>query len=80
MLDFMYIQLYYYCKDYTFFGGDGVAKTGRPKVENPRSEKMYIRLTTEEKETLEQYASKHGLSKTQVIVKGIRVLSENDQK
>jgi len=55
-------------------GGSRVARTGRPKSENPRSEVLYIRLTLEEKESLEKYAAKHNLSKTQAVVKGIQNL------
>lgn len=70
------VSLYRSCDS----GGDGVAKVGRPKVENPRAETMYLRLTAQEKDTLEKYASKHGLNKTQVVVKGIQALIDADEK
>jgi len=51
---------------------------GRPKAKNPRSHKLDIRLTEEEHAELEVCAKKHGLTKTQAVVKGIQYLKELD--
>lgn len=66
------------CVEAISLGGGGMAKTGRPKVENPRSEGLYIRLTEKERDNLEEYATKHSLTKTQAVVRGIELLKEED--
>lgn len=46
-------------------------RTGRPKVDNPRKNQTKIRTTDEELKKIEFCAKKLGLSKTEVILKGI---------
>ncbi|EDP11337.1 plasmid mobilization protein [Amedibacillus dolichus] len=41
---------------------------GRPKVENPRNERLNIRLTKEEKEKILSNAKKSGMSLTDYVV------------
>lgn len=41
---------------------------GRPKVENPRNERLNIRLTKEEKEKILIAAKKSGMSLTDYVV------------
>lgn len=55
-----------------------MARTGRPKSEKARSEVLNFRLTPEEKVDLEQYAAKHGLTKTQTVMKGVQYLMDAD--
>ena len=45
-----------------------MAERGRPKSDNPRSEKVNLRLTPEEKARLEKYAKSVGQTKTQVLM------------
>ena len=45
-----------------------MAERGRPKSDNPRSEKVNLRLTPEEKARLEKYAKSVGRTKTQVLM------------
>lgn len=56
-----------------------MARTGRPKLENPRSEGVYIRLTEEEHTDIKEYASKHNLTITQTLVEGFNVLRKQKQ-
>ena len=50
-------------------------KVGRPKIDNPKNMRMEIRLTRDQAELLEQLAEELGISKTDVILKGIRAVS-----
>lgn len=45
-----------------------MTERGRPKSDNPRSEKVNLRLTPEEKARLEKYAKSVGRTKTQVLM------------
>ena len=51
---------------------------GRPKLENPRSEGVFIRLTIDEHTDITEYASSHDLTITQTLVQGFRKLQEQD--
>lgn len=48
-----------------------MARTGRPKVENPKKNLVGLKLTDEEFIRLKEYASKHDKTITQVLQKGI---------
>ena len=48
-------------------------KIGRPKEENPRNKRVEIRLTLEQEKMLIECAEKAGLTKTEVIIKGIEL-------
>ncbi len=45
-----------------------MAKMGRPKLDNPRTERVYLRLTPEQKEELYSYAAEHGRSVTDTLM------------
>ena len=55
-----------------------MARMGRPKLENPRSEGVFIRLTKDEHTDITEYASSHDLTITQTLVRGFRKLQEQD--
>ena len=55
-----------------------MARMGRPKLENPRSEGVFIRLTKDEHTDITEYASSHDLTITQTLVLGFRKLQEQD--
>lgn len=55
-----------------------MARMGRPKLENPRSEGAFIRLTKDEHTDITEYASSHDLTITQTLVQGFRKLQEQD--
>ena len=44
-----------------------MARMGRPKLENPRSEGVFIRLTKDEHTDITEYASSHDLTITQTV-------------
>lgn len=48
-----------------------VARTGRPKSDNPKSSFIGLKLTEDEAAKLKEYASKHDMTITQVLQKGI---------
>ena len=48
-----------------------MAKTGRPKSDNPKKQLIGFKLTEEEAQKLKEYASKHDMTITQVLQKGI---------
>lgn len=48
-----------------------VARTGRPKSDNPKKSLIGLKLTEEEAAKLREYASKHDMTITQVLQKGI---------
>ena len=48
-----------------------MAKTGRPKSDNPKKNVVGLKLTEEETATLKEYASKHDMTVTQVLQRGI---------
>ena len=55
-----------------------MARMGRPKLENPRSEGVFIRLTKDEHTDITEYASSLDLTITQTLVQGFRKLQEQD--
>lgn len=55
-----------------------MAKTGRPKSDNPKRKLIGLKLTEEEAARLREYASKHDMTITQVLQKGIDIQYEMD--
>lgn len=53
---------------------------GRPKLENVRSYKICVRLSSEQKAELESYCARYDLNKTEVIIKGMEELFCRDVK
>lgn len=51
-------------------------RTGRP-TDNPRPNKISIRISDEDKETLENYCDKKSVNKTEAISRGIKKLGED---
>ena len=48
-----------------------MARTGRPKSDNPKKNLVGLKLTEDEAAKLREYASKHDMTITQVLQKGI---------
>lgn len=46
-------------------------RTGRPKAENPMSERLYIRVTKKEKEEISNFSKEHGYTFLELIRIGI---------
>ena len=51
-------------------------KTGRPPVENPKSIRLEIRMTKQESELLQSCADDLGVSRTDVINQGVKLVRE----
>lgn len=49
-------------------------RTGRPPIENPKNRRLSIRLTESEYQEIEDCAKTTGLSKTSLILEGIRLV------
>ena len=60
-------------------GGGEVAKTGRLRLDNPRSEGVFIRLTKDEHTDIQTYAKKHNLTITQTLVEGFKLLVKHEK-
>ena len=52
---------------------------GRPKMDDPRSNKVSMRLSNEELKRFEAYAAKHGLSKADTLRKAVDELLKRDR-
>lgn len=55
-------------------------KVGRPRLDNPKSNKISVRFSDEEKKILESYAETHGLTKAQVLKSGFELLVNLDKE
>lgn len=51
---------------------------GRPKMDDPKSNKVSMRLSNEDLERFEAYAAKHGLSKADTLRKAVEELLKRD--
>ena len=49
-----------------------------PRLENPRKEGVFIRLTENEHTEIVEYASEHSLTITETIVKGFQALKSQN--
>ena len=56
-----------------------MARTGRPRLENPRKEGVFIRLTQQEHTEIRMYAAEHYLTITQTLVEGFNALKKQEQ-
>ena len=54
-------------------------RTGRP-TENPRPNKLSIRISDEDKKILEDYCEKENVNRTEAISRGIKKLGEDTKK
>ena len=57
-----------------------MAKTGRPKSDDPMDKKVSVRFTNEEYEILVEYAKNHDLSITQAIKLSLKMDILSTQK
>ena len=53
-----------------------MAKVGRPKIENPKVNKISVRLSDEEHEKLIEFAKEHSMTKAEACKKGVEILYE----
>lgn len=57
-----------------------MARTGRPKIEDPRNYKVTLRFSREQQARLEAYCEKYHLNKAQVLMKGFEELLRQDEE
>lgn len=55
-------------------------RTGRPKIDNPKSNPIHVRLDDESKTILEKYCEQENIPKTEGIRRGIRKLRSEIKK
>ena len=48
-------------------------KRGRPKESNPRNKRFEVRMTQEQEQLLAECSEKAGITKTDVIIRGIEL-------
>ena len=56
-----------------------VAKTGRPRSNNPKNNLIGLKLTEEEATKLRAYASKHGMTISEILQRGIELQYEMEK-
>jgi len=55
-------------------------RTGRPKIENPKTERITVRLDDESAETLKIYCKQNNVDKAEAIRRGIYKLKSDIKK
>ena len=55
-------------------------RTGRPKIENPKSERITVRLDKDSSETLDKYCKQEQVEKAEAIRRGISKLKSDIKK
>lgn len=53
-----------------------MSQMGRPRSDNPKSDKVTVRLDKEHSEILKKYCEKENVEKAEAIRRGIRKLKE----
>ena len=57
-----------------------MAKVGRPKSDNPKDERITLRLREEEMHRLSVYAEKMGITKSQAMEKALELLFDQERE
>lgn len=57
-------------------GDEMNSRTGRPKSDNPMNERLYIRVTKEEKEEINHFSKENGYTLLELIRMGIKKAKE----
>ena len=57
-----------------------MAKMGRPKIDNPKVNKISVRLSDEEHVKLIEFAKAHSMTKAEAFKKGLELLYEQCKK
>jgi hypothetical protein len=52
-------------------GGEKMSPAGRPPKDNPKNERIYIRVTKEEKEKIQKFTKEYDCTCLDLIFKGI---------
>jgi len=51
-----------------------MAKMGRPKTDDPREKSLGVRVTNDEYKVIKEYATKHDMTITETLLKGVKEL------
>lgn len=51
-------------------------RTGRPHAENPKSERLHIRVAPDEKEKIQKFCEEFGVSMLELIRKGMEAMKK----
>lgn len=58
-------------------GGEPVSpRTGRPHVENPKNERLHIRVTPDEKAKIQEFCKKFNVTMLELIRKGMEAMKK----
>lgn len=49
---------------------------GRPRVKNPKTERLFIRVTPEDKKAIQDFTKKSGLTLLELLKKGIEAVKK----
>lgn len=55
-------------------------RTGRPKIDNPKSERITVRLDNDSSQTLKEYCEQEKVEKAEAIRRGISKLKPDIKK
>lgn len=55
-----------------------MAKVGRPKSDNPKKNLIGFKMTEDEANRLKEYASRHNMTVTEVLQKGLDIQYEQE--
>ena len=55
-------------------------RIGRPKLDNPKTESIHLRLSKEDREIIDCYCKQENSPKTEAIRRGIRKLKDDIKK
>ena len=54
--------------------------TGRPRLDNPKTESIHLRLSKEDRKIVDEYCKQENIPKTEAIRRGIRKLEDDIKK
>lgn len=55
-------------------------RIGRPKIDNPKAERITVRLDAESSDTLKEYCVAHNIEKAEAVRRGIKKLRSELKK
>jgi hypothetical protein len=55
-------------------------RIGRPKLDDPKTESIHLRLSKEDREIIDCYCKQENIPKTEAIRRGIRKLKDDIKK
>lgn len=76
MLDFIVRTTYNYCAHRKEVKKRMAPTQGRPPIDNPKSERLYIRVTPDEKAEIQEITKKTGLTLLDLIRVGIQAVTK----